>query len=314
MVSQLNDIKIDFPGIVVNKLINVFFRVMPRGFHCIVISLYLFEWKCKVRYFWRKQFTEYLIHNALIYNYKNLRKLMLLQLKWIKIWMFADLIQTLVWIWWSLSHIKTLIESDEMTETISLLIYYVSGTLLTWIMAAGVTQESESFFAFGVKYMEILANKKLNIRKSLYIDSDDKDAFFYETILNEQTLRNDSSKLIKKIDNKSTVKKRADSIQMDIDNKQVLHRKYIENKTNLGHKNEYEITRIQISNRMNICDKIQTVQSFLLFYTEKPIIFKMFGIKISYTTLINMFIIYISVWLFYYYTLELHFTLEPNEE
>ena len=281
--------KDDIKHIIKNTLLVVF-QYIPRSFHCIVISLYLFEWKCRIRYFWRKKFTEYLINDTLIYKYKNLRKLMYFQLKWIKIYLFGDIMRTLTHFWVVLSNIKVYIQEQDIMEGICMLIYYGLGCLLTWIMLASITQESEYLFEFGVKYMEIISHKRISNN-----NNNDYDSFFYETILNEQTLRNDSKKIIKNIDGKINVN------VYDIDANK-LKRKYIENKNNFGDKNEFEINQIKIENQLNIQNKIQTVQSFLLFYTHNPIKFNIFGIKINYTTLINMVILYIFAWIIYIFT------------
>ena len=238
------------------------FRRLPHSIHILVVFLYLFEWKCRIKYFHEIEFLKCIKamdnnnnnnnnnnSNSLIFKYKKMRKLMMYQLFWIKLWMFGDLISSVVNIWYKLylwlGRQSTLVNNDSFGKVcqtcdiiygICVIIYFLIGVGLTWLMAASLSQESENLFQFAVKQMEKLSpNYQVN-------------------------------------DNRK------------ISQIQILTMAVNDNNNSNDNVDQY---------RLDNLEQIQEIQTFLLYYNEKSVEFKILGVKISYGSLINALALFV---------------------
>ena len=233
----------------INIFCQTFFRRIPHSLHVLVITLYLFEWKCRIKYFHEIDFLKCVKamdennNNSLIFKYKKLRKLMMYQLFWIKLWMFQDLVSAVINIWyklyeWNISppfdkhyHLNKWQQCRmcDFIFGIFVIIYYSMGVVITWLMAASLSEEAEDLFQFAVQRLEELSpNYQIN-----------DDGKISQIQLISMANGNDS--------------------------------------------NSNEIDEYRLDN----LEQVQEIQTFLLYYNEKPLDFKVIGVKISYQSLAN---------------------------
>ena len=228
-----------------SDIILIYFDHFPRLMTCIVFYLTFLHCKYKLRYFVLKNLSIILgkkngkekrkrqrkRKHDFLSQYKELRCKMKYHLFWIKIYMFCDLIQVSIQMWF---WIYVLFDDSNNFESLFLegfgfLLFYASGVFITWFSAAMLSHE-----------VEILTKSIFKNYKSY--------------VMNQSRNTNNSNN---------------DSNSDDT----------------INDKQQYQL-------RLNRIEKLQDIQSLLLYMNEKSCDFKVLGIKITYQTLVTTIVFF----------------------
>lgn len=331
---------------------NIYFNYIPRILNCTVMFLYLFEWKCRLRYFWKYTFKLLLKEKKLLNNYKSMRKSLMKQLIWIKLYMLTDALYmgTDMWLWSYIIFDNPLKMPKSqfiwiVFQFIGCMGFYGVGFVLMFLSAASLTYESSLVFEYCIHYLHKLSpsNAKKEMKLEEINDEPEDDGYHgydgmqirtakTETIMINKKNKVNGAKKHKKlisqsyneqnrernISGSSLVGKRfRSSFDVDLNNDSyfgILPDMKIENRLNIL-KNEVNnnnvngdkiLTTESVSNKQMIeirKERIafrQMIQTFLMYFNEKPCEFKLIGIKISYDTLFNSLLLFIIFKVFDY--------------